>query len=129
MNASRSVFLVQALCCLLLCGAGWSAGVVAATLVDAPSGWRSSTPRDEIRPEFAYQADGGRGGRGGLIIRHDTRDGLDGFWTKTFPVTGGTFYRFEASRRTENVVSPRRNAVVRLLWQDEKGNKVTRDDG
>src|SRR6185295_4220765 len=83
----------------------------------------------EIRPEFAYEADGGRNGKGRLIIQHDSREGLDGFWTKTFPITGGTFYRFEAFRRIDRVVSPRRSAVVRLLWQDDKGNKVARHDG
>jgi len=129
MTTSRFALFIQALCCFLPCCVGWSAGASPAKVDHAPTGWQSASPREEIRPEFSFKADGGRSGKGSLIIQHDTRDGLDGFWTKTFPVTGGTFYRFEASRRTERVVSPRRSTVVRLLWQDEKGNKVVRDDG
>jgi predicted amidohydrolase len=129
MTASRFAPFVQALFCCLPCCVGWTASISPAKAVSAPPGWQTAAPREEIRPEFGCEADGGRSNKGGLIIQHDTRDGLDGFWTRTFPVTGGTFYRFEAARRTERVISPRRSAVVRLLWQDEIGNKVTRDDG
>jgi predicted amidohydrolase len=129
MTASQFVPFVQAFFCFLPCCVGWAASVSPGKPVNTPSGWQCAAPREEIRPEFAYETDGGRNGKGRLIIQHDSREGLDGFWTKTFPITGGTFYRFEAFRRTEGIVSPRRNAVVRLLWQDEKGNKVSRDDG
>jgi len=128
MTANRFILLVQALFCVLPC-VGWSANTSPAKALGAPADWQCAAPREEIRPEFAYQSDGGRNGKGALTIRHDNRDGLDGFWMKKFPITGGTFYRFEAFRRTERVISPRRSALVRLLWQDEKGNKVTRDDG
>jgi len=129
MTASRFIPLVQVLFCFLPACIGWSATSPPATVLGAPTGWECAAPREEIRPEFGYRADGGRSRNGGLMIRHDSRDGLDGFWTKTFPITGGGFYRFEAFRRTEQVASPRRSAVVRILWQDAKGNKVTRDDG
>ena len=63
-----------------------------------------------------------------LTIQTDGREGLDGYWTKTFPVKGGQHYRFSALRKLENVPSPRRSAVVRLLWQDDKGNSVPTDE-
>jgi hypothetical protein len=63
-------------------------------------GWRTISPRDEIRPRFESEATGSRSGKGSLVIRHDAREGLDGAWTKTFPVTGGHYYRFEAFRKT-----------------------------
>jgi predicted amidohydrolase len=63
-----------------------------------------------------------------LIVQHDGRDGLDGYWTKTFPVLGGHYYRFEAFRKTDGVSSPRRSAMVRILWQDDHGQKVLRDE-
>ena len=49
------------------------------------SGWRPFSPRDEIRPEFAINPRGGPDGKGGLVIRLDDREGLDGF---TNPITG-----------------------------------------
>jgi predicted amidohydrolase len=95
---------------------------------DAPPGWNTAAPREEIRPDFAFEADGGRAGQSALVIRQDAREGLDGCWTKAFPVQGGHYYRFEAFRRTEGVAFPRRSALVRLLWQDPNGNKVLRDE-
>src|SRR5262249_22159668 len=59
----------------------------------APDGWATAAPREEVRPAFAYEPAGGPGGKGAFVIRHDRRDGLDGCWTKTFPVAGGKHYR------------------------------------
>src|SRR5262249_1679392 len=91
------------------------AAVVAADVPAAPDGWRTESPRDEIRPAFSYTATGSRDGKGALVITHDRREGLDGAWVKTFPVEGGRFYRFHAVRKTTNVKSPRRSAFVRIL--------------
>src|SRR6185295_15683026 len=65
---------------------------------------------------------------GMLRINTDAREGLDGYWTKSFPVKGGQHYRFRALRKLENVPSPRRSAVVRLLWQDDNGKAVPTDE-
>ncbi len=94
-----------------------------------PLGWTAAAPRDEIRPTFAYDAAGGRNGNGAFIIQHDGREGLDGYWTKTFPVQGGTWYHFEAFRRVSGVRSPRRAAAIRLIWQDDQGKLVDSDRG
>src|SRR6187549_2152974 len=83
-----------------------------------PPGWKTAAPREEIRPEFSFESSGGRRGAGAFIIQHDERDGLDGSWTKTFPVKGGHFYRFEAFRKIDGAASPRRSAMVRLLWSN-----------
>ncbi len=88
------------------------------------SSWQQESPRDEIRPDFAIRSDGGRSGRGSLVIEADGRKGLDGYWGKTVPVEGGRHYRFQAYRTTANVASPRRSALVKLRWQDENGNSV-----
>jgi predicted amidohydrolase len=94
----------------------------------APVGWQATAPRDEIKPSFAYDPKGGRRGMGSFVIAHDQRDGLDGYWTKTFPVEGGRYYHFSAQRRLENVAVPRRSAVARVLWQDEQDRKVPHDE-
>ena len=94
-----------------------------------PEGWTVESPRDEIRPEFAFEAAGGPDGQAAFLIKADGREGLDGGWVKTFPVQGGRHYRFRSVRRIENVRLPRRSAVVKITWLDAKGKRVTYDDG
>jgi predicted amidohydrolase len=97
------------------------------TAADAPDGWTTRCPREEIAPAFNYEPSSGPSGQGAFVITSDKRKGLSGWWEKTMPVQGGKWYHFEALRRTENVQEPRRCGVVRLLWQDDEGNYVKRD--
>jgi predicted amidohydrolase len=128
MSTSRFTLLLQVLLSPLAGGPAWGATLATTQQSGVPAGWQNGGPREEVRPEFTYKSGGGRSGKGAFIIEHDAREGLDGYWVKTFPVQGGQFYRFEAFRRTEQVGSPRRSAIVRLLWQDEKGRRVLRDN-
>jgi predicted amidohydrolase len=115
-------------CIAFLCLAkSLQACVQAASEPSAPTGWQTATPRQEIRPKFSYDSTGGRSGEGSWIIVQDQRPGLDGHWTKTFPVVGGQYYQFRAERRVNNVANPRRSAVARIVWQDEQGRKVPHD--
>lgn len=60
-----------------------------ATLATATGeGWTTASPRDELRPEFAFHRTGGRDGKGSWAIRADQRAGLDGYWVKSFPISG-----------------------------------------
>jgi predicted amidohydrolase len=111
--------------CLLSSVASPQANFAAET--EAPDGWSSSAPRKEIRPAFSFDARGGPSGKGCLVIESDGREGLIGCWTKSFPVTGGEYYRFSAKRRVQRIDSPRRGAVARLLWRDAQGQPVVRD--
>ena len=94
----------------------------------APDGWQTAAPRPEIRPQFAYEPKGGLDGKGSLVIVADEREGLDGYWVKTFTITGGQHYRFFALRKIENIASPRRSVVARIIWQDGNGKPVLRDE-
>jgi predicted amidohydrolase len=94
----------------------------------APEGWTVAAPRSEIRPEFAFDAEGGPDRQGAMIIQADAREGLDGGWVKTFPISGGHHYRFHALRKVENVALPRRSAVVKINWLDAAGKRVTYDE-
>ncbi len=98
-----------------------------AATAQAPDGWSHTAPREEIAPTFTHDPQGGPSGGGSFVIESDGREGLIGFWTKSFPVRGGDSYRFSARRRVENVSSPRRCAVARLLWRDGEGRSVLRD--
>ena len=82
--------------------------------------WTPMSPRDEIRPQFSS-------GERKLIITHDQREGLDGWFQKTFEVKGGAFYCFEAQRKTTDVTNLRQSCLVRVLWQDENGHGVKMD--
>lgn len=108
-------------------------GCLAACAVSAapeapPATWRAVSPRDEIRPEFTQTAHGGPGFAPTLVIRADGREGLQGWWTATFPVSGGKFYRFRAVRRVGHVETPRRSVFARVLWQDDQGRQVSTDE-
>jgi len=90
-------------------------------------GWHVVAPRDEIRPAFSFEPNGGPKHAGSLVVAHDHRDGLDGWFQKSFAVAGGEYYRFYAVRKTHNVSMPRRSALVRVLWRNEAGHMVSAD--
>src|SRR5699024_2450302 len=83
--------------------------------------WTALSPRPEIRPEFSQKDDG-------LTITADNRPGLDGHWRKTFRVEGGQYYKFSVRRKGAGLESERRNALVRILWRDENGKGIKRDE-
>ena len=92
-----------------------------------PEDWQTAAPREEIRPAFSFEPKGGPNHRGSFVIKHDAREGLDGWFQKTFTVIGGECYRFQAVRKTRDVREPRRNALVRVLWSDAAGRMVSAD--
>lgn len=93
-----------------------------------PEGWSAISPRDELRPAFSYDAHAGRNGGSAFVAATDAREGLDGRWSTTLPVTGGTYYQFTAFYRAENVPTPRRCIVARIMWRDkdEQPNAMNR---
>jgi len=101
--------------------------LASAIAASAADNWTNAAPRAEIAPRFRQETRGGRDGKGALLIEADAREGLAGSWTKSVPVQGGHWYRFEAFRRVRNVAEPRRSVVARVLWQDDKGNPAKRD--
>jgi predicted amidohydrolase len=93
-----------------------------------PDGWTTAAPRDEIKPAFAFDPNGGADGKGCFVITADRREGLAGYWTKTIPVTGGKYYHFAATYQAKGVTIPRRSVLVELHWTDAKGQKVPLDE-
>ncbi len=91
-------------------------------------GWVARSPRDEIRPQFSMAVDG-LTGKTVLVIEHDNRQGLDGWFEKSIEVRGGETYQFQAFRRLTSVALPRRSALVRIVWEDEEGRQVKADVG
>lgn len=128
----RNLFTLVSATIGVLAGTGHCAIAAAHDHASAPEqmpvGWQTAAPRDEIRPEFSYNPKGGPNGDGSFVIKADAREGLDGYWTKTFPVKGGQHYRFNARRKFEHVTSPRRSIVARIIWEDDAGKSVLTDE-
>src|ERR1044071_5429385 len=103
-------------------------GAVYLGAADETNGWSNASPRTEISPLFEIKQNGDAGSPVRLVIRGDGREGLDGHWTKTFPVKGGQWYRFHASRRIEKIASPRRSTFARVLWLNSQSHPVFRDE-
>ncbi len=95
---------------------------------ETPQGWRNTSPRDEIRPDFIYLPEGGPNRTGSYVIEADSRKGLFGWWETKRSVQGGKFYRFSALRKTTGIDVVRRTAVARILWRDQDGKKVLHDE-
>jgi predicted amidohydrolase len=83
-------------------------------------GWSTESPRDEIRPQFSSDKES-------LVITHDDREGLDGWFQKSFEVKSGEFYRFDVKRKINNVARPRQSCLVRISWQGADGKMVKMD--
>src|SRR5260370_25269459 len=66
----------------------------------APDGWTAEAPRDEIRPAFAFDPTGGPDGKGVFRITADKREGLAGYWEKTFSPDGGKHHPLTANLQT-----------------------------
>ncbi len=92
----------------------------------AQDGWTEASPREEIRPKFLRTAEG-RSGRGSLVIEGDGREGLDGYWTRQFEVSGGKVYRFDGYRKASGLEWPQQNAPARIRWLDAQGKRVLDD--
>tara|TARA_R110002111_G_scaffold256979_2_gene324673 strand:+ start:177552 stop:178904 length:1353 start_codon:yes stop_codon:yes gene_type:complete len=90
-------------------------------------GWRAMTPREELRPTVSWDADAGPTNKGAYIIQADGREGLMGHIQKTFPVEGGKTYEFTALRKTEGIDLVRRAGAARLIWLDQEGKRIIRD--
>jgi len=115
------------LCAIMMLSASFVLADQQNLVIEANSAWTARSPRDEIRPQFTTTADGGPSNGACLVITHDDREGLDGWFQKSFDISGGETYCFQAYRKTNNVELARRSALVRILWQDDFGRLVSAD--
>jgi predicted amidohydrolase len=122
------LFAVVALASTSLLTFGWRGTAADESGARPPEGWTTASPREEIRPEFAYDPAGGLDRTGCFVIKADRREGLAGCWTRSFPVVGGKHYHFAASYLARGVTLPRRSVVVEIHWRDGQGRKVSLDN-
>jgi predicted amidohydrolase len=109
---------------LILLALGVLSGTAAGIEPPDHNGWKPFANRDEIRPQFSVKLNGGPDGAGGLLIRLGQKKGEDGAWRKSYPVTGGEFYRLTAFRKTMGVPLLWRNTYVELVFTDDDGRLV-----
>ena len=99
-------------------------GVVPNPASQMPAGWTAKSPRDEIRPNLHFDGSAGPKKDGAFVIKQDDREGLHGWFEKSFTISGGKHYRFHAVRKATNVAVPRRSVVARILWRDDNGKPL-----
>jgi predicted amidohydrolase len=101
-------------------------GAVANVQAAEKLGWFPGSPRPEIRPHFAVenQPDGTLI----LTIQQDNQPGLDGYWEKRFPVTGGQWYQFRMAYRAQGVAVERRCVLATVHWRNSRGQKARSDE-
>ncbi len=92
-----------------------------------PADWHAAAPRDEIRPQFSFDPSGGPNAEGALVIAAADSVGQHGWFRTTIAISGEQHYHFRVVRRVGNVATPRRSAVVRIVWQDAEGKPVLAD--
>jgi predicted amidohydrolase len=124
--SGRLNFLRVAVCLTLLASA--NAGEPIRKQSAMPAGWTSDCVRDELRPDFSYEEHGGPRSDGAFVIEQGEREGLHGWWQRTYPVAGGKYYQFSAVRKVANVAVPRRSAVVRILWRNNADQPVPMEE-
>ncbi|MCA8986212.1 MAG: DUF1080 domain-containing protein [Planctomycetaceae bacterium] len=124
-----SSFLLALLssCCFLLAGSA-SQIVSAESLDNAPNGWTTDSPRDEVKPRFYYLPTGGPQGAGSFVIASNSSEGMIGKWLKTFPVQGGNHYQFQVQRKFVGTDPARRAGVARILWRGADNKPVLHDE-
>ncbi|MCS7305328.1 MAG: carbon-nitrogen hydrolase family protein [Thermoguttaceae bacterium] len=123
-KTQKRVFLLRE---LWIAGIGWLIGLNTLA-ADKPGsealaqreGWHSYSPRPELAPRFWTEQT-----NGGLVLgiasqRHPSPDGR---WIRHVPVQAGKFYRFQADWQAKNVPYPVRSVVVRIGWEDQRGQR------
>ena len=108
---SRSLFLPLAV--LVLVSSAF------AETTPPPDGWETFAQRKEIAPGFA-------GNQRTLALYGNGTEATDGRWQKRVPVVGGSHYEFGAKYSTQDVETPSRSVLARVIWFDAKGKQVDR---
>jgi len=85
-------------------------------------GWKPYAVREEIAPRSFSERDAAGRLVLGLAGRGD--DAVDGRWAREVPVVPGKTYAFRASWRAENVDSPARSVLARLVFFDAAGEPM-----
>lgn len=112
---------------IALFGGAAAAGDIEVVRGGEGGGWRCGAPREEIAPRFFYSPGGGPSNAPLWRIAGAGRPGVNGWWSRTLPVEGGRWYRFQARFKAHGVPDLDRSVVPRIVWQDDRGRPVPLD--
>lgn len=94
----------------------------------APDGWRTYAARSEIAPKFWVEREvpdfEGHEHAYALGLSGQGNAAVDGRWVRTVKVEPKKHYQFTAQFQAQNVVTRERSVLARVIWLDEKGNRV-----
>ena len=94
------------------------------TIKNPDHGWIPVSPRGEIRPNFSQQPGKAPTEEPIWVIQTGASIADHGWFQRSFPVKGGSWYQFGAIKKTKDVESPNRSAPARIVWQDAQGKPV-----
>jgi predicted amidohydrolase len=94
----------------------------ASTASPAHDGWTIYAARDEIAPRAWVQQE--PGGRYLLGLAGRGHDSVDGRWVRTVAVKPAAYLVFSADYRAQDVATPARSILVRVLWLDSAGKQI-----
>ncbi|MCE5270969.1 carbon-nitrogen hydrolase family protein [bacterium] len=96
---------------------------------ELPSGWSTAARLAAFPPQFSVVAGPSLGAPGALCIRGAGQEAASGCWrTELKGIDPSQCYEFEAWFQARGVPWPRRQAMARLDWLDESGQRVTMPD-
>jgi len=89
-----------------------------------PSEWKFESQRQEISPVGFVDSTVTFEGRPTLALAGGGKEYSNGHWYTTLSVDAGTYCRFKANFIASNVEEPTRSILARIIWQDNKGNRL-----
>ncbi|MCX7818840.1 MAG: carbon-nitrogen hydrolase family protein [Kiritimatiellae bacterium] len=90
-------------------------------------GWTAIAARAEIAPIFSFAPTGGYRRGQVWVLAGGGRTGVNGWWRRAFPITGGRWYRFRAVYQARNLPHPDRNLMARISWHGADGRAASFD--
>ncbi len=91
--------------------------ISAIQLTSLADDWVLKSPRPDI-------AIGGKAESGSLTLTSPDREGLNGFWERSFSVKDAEWVEFLAKRYATGIEHERRSCVVRIEWEGASGEAV-----
>jgi predicted amidohydrolase len=90
-----------------------------------PDGWKMQAVRAEIAPRFwVHYPKQKTGADYELGLAGRGSEAVDGRWVRRQPVVAGKHYVFHAEVRFQNVATPARSLLARVLWLDSSGKQI-----
>ncbi len=119
-NNWKLVNSILLLCVLVFCNQAFAQD---SGTID-PSEWKLESQRQEISPVGFVDSTVTYEGKPTLALAGGGKEYSNGHWYTTLNVDPGAYCRFKANFIASNVEEPSRSILARIIWQDNKGNRL-----